>query len=212
VVAYGPSTGSMLAASADRDRAVDVLRAAFVEGRLTQAEFSQRVARVQASRTYNQLAELVGDLPIGPHVPALIPRSSPQDGTQHGPGQHSPGGGHSPGGHSPGTDGPGGHDSGQLASAQPGSAAAENNDRQAATPLAHLALTALVVFTLAALFTALIVYMHILGQPTNVQLSPGMTQLQPAQFPPAQFPQVQLMPALSPIPHTLPTPLTPLRP
>jgi hypothetical protein len=203
-----------------------------VEGRLTQAEFSQRVARVLASRTYNQLAELVGDLPVGPHVPALIPRSSPQDGTQHGPGQHSPGqhapgqhapgqhgpgGGQGPGGHSLGTHGPDGHDSGRLASAQPGSAAAENNDRQAATPLAHLALTALVVFTLAALFTALIVYMHILGQPTNVQLSPGMTQLQPAQFPPAQFPpaqfpQVQLMPALSPIPHTLPTPLTPLRP
>jgi Domain of unknown function (DUF1707) len=175
MVAFGPSTGSMLAASADRDRAVDVLRAAFTEGRLTQAEFSERVARVQASRTYSQLAQLVGDLPIGPHVPALIPGAGQRNGTQNGPDQLGPA--------QPGSAQPG--------SAQPGSAAAEINDRPVPTPLAHLALTALVVFTLAALFTALIVYMHILGQPTNVQLSPGLTQL----------PHAQLMPAVHALPH-----------
>jgi hypothetical protein len=183
VVAYGPSTGSMLAASADRDRAVDVLRAGFAEGRLTQAEFEARVSRVQASRTYSQLAELVGDLPIGPQAPGLTsgsPQQDPshQDPSQRGPAQQDPpqrGPAHLTSGQ------PG---SGQPGSGRPGSAAAEIDDRQAATPLAHLALTALVIFTLAALFTALIVYMHILGQPTSVQLTqtPGLTQLPHVHF------------------------------
>jgi hypothetical protein len=56
----------MLAASADRERAVDVLKAGFAEGRLTQAEYNDRVGRVYASRTYGELEVLVGDLPAGP--------------------------------------------------------------------------------------------------------------------------------------------------
>jgi hypothetical protein len=63
VVAYSPSAGSMLTSTAERDRAVDALRAAFVEGRLTQEEFTERVAQVHASRTFDQLAELLRDLP-----------------------------------------------------------------------------------------------------------------------------------------------------
>lgn len=65
MAAYGPISGSMLTSAADRDRAVDVLRAGFVEGRLTQEEFTERVARVHASRTYDQLSELTSDLPAG---------------------------------------------------------------------------------------------------------------------------------------------------
>ncbi len=41
----GPSS-AMLAATADRERAIDVLKAGFAEGRLTQAEHDERVARV----------------------------------------------------------------------------------------------------------------------------------------------------------------------
>jgi hypothetical protein len=39
-----------LAANADRERAVDVLKAGFAEGRLTKAEHDDRVARVYAAR------------------------------------------------------------------------------------------------------------------------------------------------------------------
>jgi uncharacterized membrane protein len=57
---------SMRAASADRERAVDVLKAGFAEGRLTQDEYNDRMGRAYAARTYGELAELTADLPIGP--------------------------------------------------------------------------------------------------------------------------------------------------
>jgi hypothetical protein len=82
VAAYGPASGSMLTSAADRDQAVDVLRAGFVEGRLTLEEFTERVAQVHASRTYDQLAELTSDLPadspLASHAPARYrPAGSP---------------------------------------------------------------------------------------------------------------------------------------
>jgi hypothetical protein len=55
-----------LAANADRERAVDVLKAGFAEGRLTKAEHDDRVGRVYAARTYGELGSLVADLPAGP--------------------------------------------------------------------------------------------------------------------------------------------------
>lgn len=60
----GPPGGR--AASADRERAMDVLRAGFAEGRLTKAEYDDRTARVYAARTYGELGSLVADLPTGP--------------------------------------------------------------------------------------------------------------------------------------------------
>ncbi len=54
------------AANADRERAIDVLKAGFAEGRLTKAEYDDRTARVYASRTYAELRPLVADLPAGP--------------------------------------------------------------------------------------------------------------------------------------------------
>jgi len=56
----------MLAATADRERAIDVLKAGFAEGRLTQAEYNDRMTRVYAARTYGELGALVADLPAGP--------------------------------------------------------------------------------------------------------------------------------------------------
>ncbi|HET9081362.1 MAG TPA: DUF1707 and DUF4190 domain-containing protein [Trebonia sp.] len=56
----------MLAATADRERALDVLKAAFIEGRLSQDEFDSRSARAMAARTYADLAAIVADLPVGP--------------------------------------------------------------------------------------------------------------------------------------------------
>ncbi|MFI2430283.1 DUF1707 and DUF4190 domain-containing protein [Streptomyces sp. NPDC018693] len=62
----GQSSPSMLASHADRERAVDVLRAGFSEGRLQQAEFEKRVARAYDARTVAELSVLVADLPVGP--------------------------------------------------------------------------------------------------------------------------------------------------
>ncbi len=71
--ALSAPASSWLAANADRERAVDVLRAGFAEGRLTQDEFNERVARVYASRTYGELADLTADLPAGPLPPGMGP-------------------------------------------------------------------------------------------------------------------------------------------
>jgi hypothetical protein len=69
---YPPAMGqsrmhpAMRAASADRERAVDVLKAGFAEGRLTQEEYNDRMGRAYAARTYGELAALTADLPAGP--------------------------------------------------------------------------------------------------------------------------------------------------
>ena len=73
-----------LAANADRERAVGVLRAGFTEGRLTQDELNDRVAQAYAARTYGQLWALTADLPAGalpyPQFPlghgALVPQEA----------------------------------------------------------------------------------------------------------------------------------------
>ena len=61
-----PVQPDMLAAAADRERTIDVLKAAFSEGRLTKEEFDTRSGRVLAARTYADLAAIVTDLPVGP--------------------------------------------------------------------------------------------------------------------------------------------------
>ena len=65
---YGAIAGppGMLAANADRERAIDVLRAGYAEGRLTKAEHDDRTARIYAARTYGELGALTADLPAGP--------------------------------------------------------------------------------------------------------------------------------------------------
>jgi len=65
VVAVG---GYLLASDADRNRVVDTVRAAYAEGRLTEAEFDARVAQTADSRTYAQLAAITADIPVGPAV------------------------------------------------------------------------------------------------------------------------------------------------
>ena len=56
----------MLAAAADRERTMDVLKAAFGEGRITKEEFDLRASRTMSARTYAQLGAVVADLPSGP--------------------------------------------------------------------------------------------------------------------------------------------------
>ena len=72
--AYGPPPygqpapvhPGMLAAAADRERTMDVLKAAFGEGRITKEEFDLRASRAMNARTYAQLGSVVADLPSGP--------------------------------------------------------------------------------------------------------------------------------------------------
>jgi hypothetical protein len=49
----------------DREQVIDVLKAAFVQGRLAKDEFDLRVGQVLASRTCADLAVLTGDIPAG---------------------------------------------------------------------------------------------------------------------------------------------------
>ncbi len=69
----GRNPPSMLAAQADRERAADVLRAGYGEGRLDHAEFENRVARAYAARTVGELSLLVADLPQGPASQSGVP-------------------------------------------------------------------------------------------------------------------------------------------
>ena len=66
-----PVQPGMLAAAADRERTIDVLKAAFGEGRLTKEEFETRSGRVLAARTYADLTAIVADLPVGPAGPVM---------------------------------------------------------------------------------------------------------------------------------------------
>jgi hypothetical protein len=76
---------SMRASSADRERAVDVLKAGFAEGRLTQDEYNDRMGRAYAARTYGDLAVLTADLPAGasplPAWPVPAYQPPPPSGT-----------------------------------------------------------------------------------------------------------------------------------
>jgi hypothetical protein len=55
--------GHMRAAHADRERAIEALKAAFAQGRLDTDELDDRVGRAFASRTYAELAALTADIP-----------------------------------------------------------------------------------------------------------------------------------------------------
>jgi hypothetical protein len=55
--------GRIRASDADRDRALDVLAAAFAEGRITAEEHAERIGHVYNLRSQADLAELTGDLP-----------------------------------------------------------------------------------------------------------------------------------------------------
>ncbi len=60
--------GRLRASTADRERAVDVLKAGFAEGRLTKDEYDARVSHAYAARTYADLAMVTADLPGGQMV------------------------------------------------------------------------------------------------------------------------------------------------
>jgi hypothetical protein len=137
-----------LAGDADRERTIGVLRAGFTEGRLTQDELGDRIARAYAARTYGDLWTLTADLPAGPlPYPAGV----------------------------------------AAVPWEPGSPAVPPGAEPAASwqSAAALVITALIIFTLAALVTA-IATAHAQPLPlqqTQLQQAPGFqqAQLQPFQ-------------------------------
>jgi len=65
MAAAGAGQGRLRASRADRERVVDLLKAAFVQGRLTKDELEARVGQAFASRTYAELAAVTADIPVG---------------------------------------------------------------------------------------------------------------------------------------------------
>ncbi|ROO86751.1 uncharacterized protein DUF1707 [Actinocorallia herbida] len=66
-----PGPPALRASDADRDRAIDLLRAAVADGRLTPAEFDERVEAALTARTIDALTPLVTDLIASPGGGAL---------------------------------------------------------------------------------------------------------------------------------------------
>jgi hypothetical protein len=72
------ASAGLRASRADRERVIDLLKAAFVQGRLDRDEFDARIGQAVASRTYGELtavtvgipAEQTGALPRRPAVRA----------------------------------------------------------------------------------------------------------------------------------------------
>jgi len=62
--AEGGGDGHLRASHADREHVIGTLKAAFVQGRLTEDELDGRVDQVYASRTYAELAEVTADIPV----------------------------------------------------------------------------------------------------------------------------------------------------
>jgi DUF1707 SHOCT-like domain len=57
--------GHVRASHADREQAIDMLCVAFAQGRLARDEFDARISQALVSRTYADLAAVVGGMPAG---------------------------------------------------------------------------------------------------------------------------------------------------
>ena len=72
-----PGSAGLRASHDDRDRAVEVLRVAAGDGRITAEELDERVGAALTARTYSELAALIADLPATPGSLPLVPGSPP---------------------------------------------------------------------------------------------------------------------------------------
>ena len=63
------------ASRADRERVIDLLKAAFAQGRLDRDEFDARIGQALASRTYGELAAITADIPA--ELTGALPRRPP---------------------------------------------------------------------------------------------------------------------------------------
>ena len=76
----GYSHGRMRTSRAEREQAIEALKVAYVQGRLTKDELDERLDRALAPLTHTELAALTGDLPDGLATACLLYTSpSPRD-------------------------------------------------------------------------------------------------------------------------------------
>jgi hypothetical protein len=79
-----PPAVALRASDADRDQVAALLGAAYAEGRLTSEEHDERLERVLAARTFDDLIPLTTDLvPLDPR-PATVTSTTPQFVVGHG--------------------------------------------------------------------------------------------------------------------------------
>jgi hypothetical protein len=69
------AAAGLRASRADRERVIDLLKAAFVQGRLDRDEFDARIGLAVASRTYGELAAVTADIPA--ELVGALPRCPP---------------------------------------------------------------------------------------------------------------------------------------
>ena len=67
-----PSSPALRASDADRDRVIELLRAAVGDGRLDQAEFDERLDAALAARTIDALTPLTADLIAAPGSDSVL--------------------------------------------------------------------------------------------------------------------------------------------
>lgn len=60
-----PGRGRLRASGSDREQVIEVLKTAFVQGRLGKDELDLRVGQTLASLTYADLTEIIADIPAG---------------------------------------------------------------------------------------------------------------------------------------------------
>jgi uncharacterized protein DUF1707 len=80
--AQGQGRGELRASHADREQVIEVLKVAFVQGRLGKDEFDLRIGRAFATRTHAELAVVTASLPAEPATarppaPARAPSEPP---------------------------------------------------------------------------------------------------------------------------------------
>ena len=80
-----PSSSALRASDADRDRVIELLRAAVADGRLDPAEFDERLDAALAARTFDALAPLTADLIAAPGSGGGSSRRSPGHRTSRPP-------------------------------------------------------------------------------------------------------------------------------
>src|SRR5436190_1399317 len=69
------AAAGLRASRADRERVIDLLKAAFVQGRLDRDEFDVRIGQAVVSRTYGELAAVTADIPA--ELTGALPRRPP---------------------------------------------------------------------------------------------------------------------------------------
>jgi Domain of unknown function (DUF1707) len=69
------AAAGLRASRADRERVIDLLKAAFVQGRLDRDEFDARIGQALTSRTYGELAAVTADIPV--QLTRALPRRPP---------------------------------------------------------------------------------------------------------------------------------------